>query len=339
MTAALHPDPVLSASIYRSGRIDGLIRGAVVPFRLRLGQAFPDGECRLWMLRYARSGSHLKVRLHGPEAVRPVAERLLAEAVESHFLRAAAPVEGEARVSRPNSPPIDEDDDTAEDYPDRTLRWTRYRRIHICLGPKLFLEDDRYVGLFTVCLGRGAEVVFDALGTEGDDDLPGSARLKALQNALIAGLSAARFSRDERAAYLAYHRDWLLRFVLPSRAREEEMLAGFERRADGMAALLDQARRTTSGWELTPPAPAAPSLVRWRESVSDLLHHLEPFRHDPAYRVDPFSEDASFPSLFKVCHSLANQLGVDMLNEAYVHHLLLRATTGQTAGAAGHAQA
>lgn len=334
----LHPDPVLTASIY-SGRIDGVIRGAVGPLRSGLAEAFPDGAWRLWMLRYARGGCHLKVRVHGPEAVRPVAERLLDDAVRSHFLRVAAPPEGTVRLTRPTSPAIDEDDESSEDHPDRTLRWTRYRRTHVCLGPKLFLGDDRYVALFTTCLSRAGEVVFEALGPAGDEELAGSVRLKALLNALLAGLSATGLAPGERAAYLAYHRDWLLRFVLPTRAREEETLAGFERRAEGMGSVLEEARRTAARWEEAPALPSAAPAAAWRRSLADLFRHLDTFRGDPAYRSDPFSDDPAFPPLFKALHGLANQLGVDMLNEAFVHHLLLRATTVEPTGAAAGARA
>jgi hypothetical protein len=79
----------------------------------------------------------------------------------------------------------------------------------------------------------------------------------------------------------------------------------------------------TSGTEDTTENPQA----AWRRSLADLFQYASRFQGDPEYRLDPFADDAVFPSLFKVFHGFANQLGLSVLDEAFAHHLLLQAAT------------
>ena len=329
-------DPVLTANIYCDRGLDALIQRAITPFRARLRESDPAGRWSLWLVRYSRCGEHLKVRVHGPEERRELARRLLEESVREHF--AALPdAEPAPRVSRPDAPAIDTEDEAAADYPDRTLLWTRYRRSHVNLGPPAFLEDDRYTALFTACLARGADLVLDVLHPEPAGGVPGAARQRGLLRGLFSGLAALGFSADERAAYLAYHRDWLIRFNVAGPDAEAEARAGFDRRVEGMASTVQQLRRVAAAhWEGGAVA-AAGAEGPWRDALSDLFAYLVRFRGDPAYRVDPFTDDAAFPPHFKVFHALANHLGVRMLDEAFVHHLVLRAATAEpvAAGAEG----
>jgi hypothetical protein len=322
-------DPVLTASIYSNRGLDELIYGAIASFRARLREHDPAAAWSLWMVRYSRGGEHLKVRLHGPAQERELVQRLLEEAVEAHFAALPKPSKGVVRISRPDAPPIDPEDEALGDRPDRTLLWTGYRRSHVNLGPLPFLADDRYAELFTTALARGADLVLDALRPDAEGKIPGTLRQRALVLGLVNGIAALRFAAEDRAAYLAYHRDWLIRFNVADQEKEEELRARFDHRVEGMAPALEQVRRIAEAeWEAGSGLPAA----GWREAVSALFAYLARFRGNPEYRVDPFTDDAAFPPLFKIFHALANHLGVGMFDEAFVHHLLLRATAADLAG-------
>jgi hypothetical protein len=225
------------------------------------------------------------------------------------------------------------EDEASADHPDRTLLWTTYRRSHVNLGPPVFLEDDRYTALFTASVAAGADLVLDALQPDATGKVPGSARQKGLIKALFSGIGALRWDAGERAAYLAYHRDWLVRFSVADPDEAAELLSRFDRRVEGMAATVEQLRRVAAAeWEGEARAGAGADGA-WRKALAALLAFLVPFRGDPRYRVDPFTDDGALPPLFKVFHAMANHLGVGMLDEAFVHHLLLRASAPEVAAA------
>jgi hypothetical protein len=318
-----HPDPILTASLFCDGLLDEAVHGAVAPFRDALRTAAPGWRGGTWMVRYTRGGMHLKLRVHGPGAPAPLAGRLLEESA-ARFFATLPPRDPQApRASRPELPAIDEDDEAPGDRPDRALLFTRWRRSHVNLGPPAFLGDDRYVGHITACLAAGGAIVLDAL----EPGMAVSRRLGVLRRAVLAGVAAAGFGEEERGAYLAYHRDWLLRFLLSSRAKEEEALETFDGQAARMGPALEQLRRDAAA--AGDPAERG----AWEEAAAALAGYLARFRGDPAYHVDPFTDDPVFPALFKAFHGLANQLGVDMRNEAFVHHLVLRAAEAVPAGA------
>ncbi|MET0396756.1 MAG: lantibiotic dehydratase C-terminal domain-containing protein [Longimicrobiaceae bacterium] len=327
-------EPVLTASLYCSQHLDSLVHAAVGPFLRGLREQDPGGDWSLWMVRYSRCGEHLKVRLHGPRDRCPLARRLLAEAVQAHFDALPAPVPGAPRASRGDIPAIDEDDEREEDYPDRTLSWTRYRRSHVSLGPAPFLDDDRYAGLMAACLASAADLVLDGLRPDASGQVPHSLRQRILLRALVAGLSGLDLAGGP-AAYLAYHRDWLLRFYAEDADREEEVRGQFDARVEQMPGTLEPLRRVAAAQlvgEAAGGSAGEPHGRDWPGALAGLHAYLAGFRGDPAYHVDPFAPDPVFPPIFKVFHGLANQLGLSSTNEAFVHHLLLRATAGQEAG-------
>lgn len=326
MSTGMHsPDPILTASIYCNGRLDGVIHGAVAPVLEWLRRDDPAAPWLLWWVRYSKNGDHLKVRLHGPEPRREAARRLLADSVAAFFATLPPPDEGRPRISNPGIPSIDPEDDAAEDYPDRTLLWTRYRRSPVSFGPAHLLDDDAYAARFIACLGRGAELVLNTTSLGADGQIPGPARQRTLLKVLVAGIGAAAFDADERTEYLAYHRDWLLRFAVADSARETEALALFDRRIEGMQPTVDQLRRAMLAPWTPSPAGGDASEAAWRGAIDELCEYAAPFRHDPGYLSDPFTADASFPLVFKALHGVANQVGLNMLNEAFLHHMLLRA--------------
>lgn len=323
MSTPLFPDPALTASIYCAGRLDAAIFHAVAPFWRELQPHDPERLCHLWLMRYGKGGEHLKVRVHGPESLRPLQRRLLEEKVTG-FLISLPALEAPPR-KRERAPAIDaEDEDAGGDRPDRTLLWTTYRRSHVSLGGEPFLSDDHYATLFTRCLAAGCEMVC-ALAADAEGPPPQRTRRNTLLKALIAGLAALGFEAEKRADYLAYHGDWLLRSLLPADQRTEaEPLERLRRRLDekiaGMGdsfiALRKMAARQWRGGE---EADAG-----WRRSLTALHEYISPLCRAPEYRLDPFASDPTFAPVFKAFHGFANQLGLPHADEAFAHHILLR---------------
>lgn len=316
------PDPVLTASIYSSDHIDDLVRRAISPFYAEISES---GRWLLWMVRYNRCGRHLKVRLHGPQEERAQVQGLLDGALTAYFADPPPPPKSSLPRTKRKSLPIDVEDERDEDYPDGTVLWTQYRRSPVTLGPcAMLVGDDQYAVRFTACMTSGAAIVLDALSEE----ISGSKRLKVLLSALAAATTAVGFSDDERDAYHAYHRDWLLRTMLDDEQRDKEVRAQFDARVASMEPVVDQVRANLArGRDGLPPDNARAACLEdgWRAALGEFFTFVAPFRGRAEYVADPFSEDPVFPALFKVLHGLANQLGVDMLNEALLHHVLLYA--------------
>lgn len=334
----LPPDASISANVYANNRIDDVIRGAVVPFREALAQRGLADRWGLWMVRYARGGAHLKIRLHGPDREREVVSGLLEDAVERCL--AELPADAAPRVSRPKGVPVDPEDEFEGDYPDRSLLWTHYRRSGVSLGPDAGLRaDDEYVARLVTCLAAGADLVIDAIAA-GQEPPSDSARLKILLGVMVSGLTALDFTAEERCAYLAFHRDWMLRFGLPDSDREAAVLARFDARVEAIAPVVEQARADTARWDDNSFAPGrSPAEDRWRDALRAFFAWLRPLRGDLSRLAEPFGNDAAFSPVFKVFHGVGNQLGLDMLNEGLVHHILLRALAVEQAGVPAHAGA
>jgi hypothetical protein len=329
---ARFPDPVVTANVYCDRRLDEAIHGALAPLRRTMAAEDPEGLWRLWFVRYPRRGEHLKVRLHGPEAAAPRLRELLAEAAAACFAALPAVAGDEPRKDGREVPPIDPEDETAEIQPDRTLLWTRYRRNHISLGGKPLLDDDQYAALITTCLARGGELVLAALQPDGEGRFPHSPRQTALLRMLIGGLGALGFGSEKSAGYLAYHRDWLLRFTA-SRSntgseKVRQTLEQFDQRTERMGEALATLRGLAlDAWSGKQRDSLDGTDAGWWRALRDLQGYLDRFRGDADYQLDPFATDVVFSPVFKVFHGSANQLGLNMLNEAFSHHLLWRAVT------------
>jgi hypothetical protein len=321
-------DPLVTANLYCEGLQDAALHGALAPFGARLREGDPDRAGFLWIVRYPKGGEHLKVRVHAPADREPCLRELLRETVDTWL--ATLPPDDPERPERPRRdapglPAIDPEDEAATPWPDRSLVWTRYRRSHVSLGGGPFLADDLYVAHLTSCLGAGCGIVLDALVPDATGKVADSLRQTTLLQLLIGGLAAVGFGAEERAAYLAYHRDWLVRFSLVKGGgdaeRTRELLARFDQRAAQMGASLGALRDAalTTWGEL----PDCGDL--WQRALAGLAGYVSRFRGHPDYRLDPFSEDPVFTPVFKVFHGMANHLGLGMLPEALTHHLLLRA--------------
>ncbi|HET6230925.1 MAG TPA: lantibiotic dehydratase C-terminal domain-containing protein [Longimicrobiaceae bacterium] len=313
------PDPTVTANIYSARHLDEIVRGVVVPLRHGLAERGMADRWSLWTMRYLRRGPHLKLRLHGPEQEAGAVRELLEEAAEAHFASLSPEGDGPMKHSKAPAGAVDLEDEGEGERPDRTLLWTTYRRSAVSFGPDTqLLADDRYVSLFTACLAAAGEIAVTAI----EPEISEAGRLKALRGGLAAGVSGLPLTETERDLYLEYHRDWLLRWMMPHAERDAEMLAKFDLRADASGAAAAEIRRIAS------EGPAVGAFARWRDALAELAAYVARFRGDPAHHVDPFTADPVFPALFKVFHSLANQLGVDMLNESMLHHIVLRALAG-----------
>jgi hypothetical protein len=332
---ALYPDPFLTTNIYCAGLLDRAIHDVAAPFWRELREQAPGFDGYLWVMRYGKAGEHLKVRLHGSAETEPLARRLLTERAESFLSSLTTPAEPPKKQGWVGAPPIDDVDDTATDHPDRTFQWTTYGRSHVSLGGKPFLLDDQYRALMTRCLAQGCEMVLP-LETDAKGLFPHRVRQSTLLKALIGGIAALGFPPERRAEYLAYHRDWLLRFILPKDRRSEaepvqQFIQIFNDRLPGMAGSVSSLRQValvqwTGGEQAVADGPGA----GWRRSLSDLLQYIRPFCSDPDYQLDPFATDPAFSPVFKVFHGLANQLGLNLADEGFAHHLLLAATAGES---------
>jgi hypothetical protein len=330
-STALLPDPVLTANIYCERRQDHFLTKALAPFWQEVHPLEPERDSYLWIVRYGRCGEHVKVRLHSPEHRRESMAALLTRAVESYFAEHEPP-QPATRKDWSSLPPIDEQDQAEYEYPDRTLLWTRYQRSHVSLGGKPFLDDDRYAALMTRCMGEGCEIVLSSLVLDATDQTPHTIRQSTLLKLLPSALQALCPNMDERKEYLTYHRDWLIRFSLAKRKADPfktaEILKYFDDQVAATTASALTPLRAVVAAQWRPGAEAhQPELWGWRSSLSSLRAYVEPLAGQPGYRLDPFAVNPAFAPYFKVLHGMANQVGLNMLNEAFTHHLLLQAAT------------
>jgi hypothetical protein len=328
----MFPDPLLSANVYCAGRLgEALLRvaGALQRELLAEGGAEPG---YVWVMRYAKCGEHLKIRVHGPESRRPLIQASLAAAAASYLAGQEAPDPAAPRRTRELAPPIDREDQAPADYPDRTFLWTTYERSHISLGYRPYMNDDVYVALLTRCMGRGTEILLHRLEADGAGQIQHQKLQTLLLKALIAGLSALPLTAEERALYLLYHRDCLLRGALKQAGsaggprKMEETLARFRLQVEKLGGEVDGLAETArTRWEGGGERWEG-DFEAWSSALAGLAEYVAPLCGGRAYHIDPFAELPLFPAVFKAFHGLANQLGLTPLNEAFAHHLLLSAS-------------
>lgn len=336
--AALYPDPLLSANLYASRRLDAVLLGGVVPLWRRVGPEVEASGGYLWTVRYSRGGEHLKLRLHAAEELAP---RLRAAAEETLTrCLAALPASDEERRLRDDAPAIDAEDEAEEAPPDETLLWTRYRRSYVSLGGEPWLGGDGYAARLTALLGAGFGLLAAAVGEGGGDEIPHGLRKKTLLRALVDGVAALGLA-PRAGAYLAYHRDWLLRFFVQEPEREAAFLAKLDEQVAALPALAEQLRAVTAeSWGAAAGAAQEGSeegaggtgaAATWRRAAARLAAYVGAFRGREEYRTDPLADDPLYPAAFKALHGTANQLGLSPMEEAYVHHLLWHAAGGAAA--------
>lgn len=334
-----YPDPSLTANVYCAGRLDEVIRRIVVPFWSELRRGESESLGFLWLVRYDKAGEHLKIRLHGPESWRLSMRGPLRDITDAYFASLGgqgSPTEERSRPpeSRTGIPSIDPEDDAPADYADRSLVWTEYRRSPLSLGSEPLLSDDRYVSLLTRCLARACELTMEAVGAQ-DGDITHQQRQATLLKALASGIEALHPHRQKRIEYFRYHRDWLLRYSLAlsnsDSEKELEILAKFQQQLSRMGKAFDALRRVvaTGDGQMASREHFVGSYASWQRALFDLSSYVRPLCDDPAYDLDPFAPDPAFVPVFKAFHGLANQMGIDRLNEALAHHILFYAARGE----------
>lgn len=327
-----YPDPVLCANVYCSGQLCDVAARLVAPFWREYRSRQDTRSSYLWFLRYARCGEHLKIRLHAPLSEAPLLRELLLVAQAEYFSRPAPQLPASRRKSTPTAPPIDAEDRAAADYPDRTFLWTEYGRSPVSLGYRPYLNDDQFCALLTHCLGAGAEIVLDRIESGPDGECPYSLQREIWRDALLAGLLAIPFSAHDRTLYLLYHRDCLLRYLRKKNrwatgaVAMARVLSQLERQPGRPELREELARATAERWAPHGPPPPGTTLDAWWGALRALSEYVLPLLDDPSYHVDPFADSAAFPLFFKVFHGLANQVGLDPLNEAFLYHSLVDVT-------------
>jgi hypothetical protein len=324
--AAAFPDPLLSANVYATRRLDQIIARLAVPFLHAAEAIDPSQSFYLWVLRYARCGEHLKLRVHGPDSLRGSFGRLLEAAFEAYHASQDFAEEILPLSPRPTPPrPMDlEDQAQLDDYSNGTFLLTRYQRSPIVFGAPALCQDDGYVARFTRCLGQAFGIIVESFELDETGNLPHRRRQALLLRVLAIGLPAIFPLEEDLHKYIAYHRDWLVRArTLALRGRmalARQTLDRYDvetvRTASSLTGIQDLLR-----------APGAMSLreEEWRRSLVALRSYLQGAL--PA-NPDPFVPGPLFPSLFKVFHCVANQIGLTSLNEGLAWHLLLRALKG-----------
>jgi len=318
------PDPVITASIYCTDHLDHVIFRALRPFQDRAQEAVNGEPLFLWIIRYGKSGEHVKVRIHSSPDQREVLRQILEDKV--HELFTTLPPSSLTRkiLNWAGAQAVDPEDRVDRPYPDRSLLWTTYRRSHVSLGPSLLLEDDRYVELSTLCLAAAADLLF-ALHPHFSGQLAYRFRHSTLVKALFGGIDALGLPPEKAAKYLLYHRDWVLRFCVLKNWWDREQAAKvvklFDRRIDEQSLLeptIALQKHATEGLNAGPDQ-------EWRAKLREFFLYVSAFDVRTEGRLEPFAELPWHPPLFKVLQGLSNQLGMQLLDEAFVHHTLLSA--------------
>ena len=316
-------DPIVTANIYCSRRLDDLVKGAIVPFGNEVDDDAKAAGCRLWLMRYAKRGEHLKVRIHGPRAYKDRLGAALEGAVASYFDASAGTV-GEW-LSNPAIPPIDAEDESQEDHEDRSLLLTNYRRSPVCLGEPTFCDDDRHVGLFCQAMAAQADLLLDRLAPYSGDATFSQRRQNLLIQQIISGLGAVGFDDAELTDYVRYHRGWLTRSLVSkgdARSTSEQSVAAFYRGKLGrMGRAIDGLGRLLAARQVTGES-GDPLMDRWRRAMAELFDHVKAYRGNPSYDFDPYTDDHAFLPIYKVLHLGANQLGLRISGEVFVYYLL-----------------
>ncbi len=278
-------------------------------------------SARLWWLRYPLGGGHLKIRFHSQNADLAEATRGRLIKVCEPFLADLPAITSPRRVTE--APAIDSEDEAAANNgrgpdPPPRLVFPSYRRSSVSLGADPLLNDDDVVGLLVETLAVGCQQL--VAGWRHPMTL--GRRRRLLLELLIDGLGGLMPDGDSAAAYLAYHRDWLIRALLVRTGAagpdEAEWLSRLESHtaASGLNGILDESSFEWRNPEELQSWPGA--LARLR----DLVEHRY-----PAERFDPFATAAYFTPMFKALHGIANALGTSRPEEALAYHLAWKAIT------------
>lgn len=321
-------DPIVTANVYCSRHIDDLLRDAVAPFRSAMRDEL-NGEGFLWFYRYGKRGEHLKLRLHAPESRRE-ALRASLEQTLSRFLQAIADAPPVERISKSALPPLDVEDAPSEDSPDRSMIWTHYQRTPVIVGDSIYTRDDRHMALFTRAAAASADFLLGEVLPASREPTYLQRRQNSFLKLVIAAMAATDFAAATWPVYFTYHRDWLIRHLVTQSPLGVDAAAlhaeidGHLQKVRGtlpvLAAIMEAERA-----EARDGVAASGPLAAWTTAVREFFAYVTGYRGRPEYNRDPYTDDHTFLPLFKLLHLCANQTGLRISNEAYLHHLLLHA--------------
>lgn len=317
-------DPVLTANVYASGLLPSLIQYAILPFWLKLGGTSGGTAWNMWLVRYSRNGEHLKIRLHGGACDREIVKEQLCDCVEAYLDTTRSFPPASPRINRQDAPAIDAEDEFLVPPADRQMLWTTYRRSPISLPGSPWLEDSTFVSLFCKCLSCACDLTLKAAGNGG----LGSTSLKQslLIGGLLEALKALRFCETNKAAdYLCYHRNWLLRFFVPSPAARQKVMTHLKNHAERLSHAITHIRQAAECQSV-----AATTTSEWFYALRELADYMEDYRARPDYRIDFSTSNTVFLPAFKVLHGFANHIGMSGLEEADTYHLVLTAIIGSS---------
>ena len=319
---AVRPDPIVTANIYCGRMLDDVLREVVVPFWSQVRALDGGDSCYIWFTRYAKGGEHLKVRVHGPEPLRGDIGNAL-ESQAKAYLDSIANEPPKNRLSKPVLRPVDPEDEVEQDYPDRSMLWTTFRRSPVIMGDDRYTRDETHTALFTRGMGEIGEIMVTRLAPQTANPGYAQVRQNLYLKMLILGIGVMGFDRDGWITYLTYHRNWLVRHNVGGGVEEREILELFDQRLEKMGRALEAVSRLVAAQIEGNDGGSA--LDDWRSRASALFSHVAGYRGRSEYDVDPYTTDFAHLPMFKLFHGGANQLGYRTADEAFLHHLLLRA--------------
>ncbi len=310
-------DSIVAADIVCPGRLDAALREVVAPLRDDLETLSADREIALWFLRDTRRGGTLQVRLQGAPEFLP-------------GLREAVADRAERFVAESSSAP---DDAGVENQPDvsRTgWTWALDEPPASVFGIGPLQDDDAYRRYRIEGLSRGSELALSWVLSPA----AGAPRRPSAQSLFAHTVATAKPIVDRSSCgwggYLRYHRDTLMRSLVQrhpqARAKVAELIDRFDQQADSSSDVVDQLRQLVSEPATGVRASESRQLGEWLLTLEVLVAYLESDGAPLITNPEPFAEQGLFSPVLGWLHTLANQLGVDKLNEALTLHLVLRAT-------------
>ncbi|MEM9655665.1 MAG: hypothetical protein AAGA65_26500 [Actinomycetota bacterium] len=299
--------PSIAIDFSCPGRLDVALHELVEPCG-KEWQETVGGD--FWFLRDTRGRDVLRLRLHSPDREASAFEAMWTKLVERFATAHSHGSDGEARA----------------------VRWTSVdpEPGPLVFGAGSFADDERYRRHVVDCLIAGSRTVLSNLPsspTESPSISPQSLLARATTGCI--GAASCVFGDLDPTTYLRYHRDTVLRSLVRKQADPSAKLVAlieqFDRRAASNSTILDS---LAALWSAAGDIETSP-LADWRKAVDGVSSRLvkAALLDDP----EPFAEHAGFEPAFRLLHALANQLGIDRLNEALAIHLMLRAR-GAAAG-------
>lgn len=316
--------PMISASIYCHAFMDQLLKEVILPFWTHTKARIPQSN--LWILRYARGGQHLKLRLHVPDEDSMACAACLRNSVEK-FLAGLPPQSEIERDPAAHLPPIDPEDCSDGLRPDRSLIWTRYRYLPELIGAEPLSGATGFEAAFVRCLAASTGFILENLIVTTSAEFPIKKRMTLALQLFLAAMAGVHPSVEIRTRYLAYQLEWLLR-VSRDRARE---LAVFSRKV---------AESPDHQMALSPLVTASPpqygSLGAWCHAVGDLICFcVNRLGRDDLSELDETSSNLVYFALSRVVHNAINPTAIGNSNEAYLCLLLQSALIRASVGGPG----